>query len=69
MLVIMMQLKEIEGAEGHQARILALWIRSGSDGGPVVHAWAFWNRSSSCINPSKVTVYTKSNVLRIDSHD
>lgn len=33
----MMQLKEIEGAEGHQSRILALWIRSGSDGGPVVH--------------------------------
>jgi hypothetical protein len=33
MLVIMMQLKEIEGAEGRQARILALWIRSGSDGG------------------------------------
>lgn len=34
---IMMQLKEIEGTEGHQTRILALWIRSGSDGGPVVH--------------------------------
>lgn len=33
----MMQLKEIEGTEGHQTRILALWIRSGSDGGPVVH--------------------------------